>query len=75
MNVTHLLILGAIAILGVGGYLLVRMQAPKEVRFDHFLCPGCKHRLRYEARQVGHKGKCSHCGHLLSFPPTSESIA
>jgi uncharacterized paraquat-inducible protein A len=74
MNATLiLLILGGIVALAVGGYLLVRAQPPKDEPFDHFPCPGCGHRLRYQARQVGHRGKCSRCGHLLTFPPTSES--
>jgi hypothetical protein len=67
------LILGGIVSLAVGGYLLVRLQPPKDKPFHHFLCPGCGHRLRYQAQQVGHRGKCSRCGHLLTFPPTSES--
>jgi transcription initiation factor IIE alpha subunit len=59
----------------VGGYLFVKSQPAKEEPFDHFRCPGCKHRLRYQSRQVGHRGKCSHCGHHLTFPPTSQSIS
>jgi hypothetical protein len=70
-----LLILAGIASLAAGGYLAVRSQSPKDTPYLHFLCPGCHHRLRYRVRQVGHRGKCSHCGHLLCFPPTSESIA
>jgi transcription initiation factor IIE alpha subunit len=69
-----LLVLGGIVALAVVGYLWVRSRALEDESFYHFLCPGCRHRLRYQARQVGHRGKCSHCGKLLTFPPTSESI-
>ncbi len=40
----------------------------------HFRCPGCGRRLRYQSRQVGRKGKCSHCGKEITFPTVALSI-
>jgi hypothetical protein len=66
---TVVLIAGAVVVL-VGGYLLwARLRAAPEEPVHHFRCPGCHRRLRYRARQVGHRGVCSHCGQHLFFPP------
>jgi LPXTG-motif cell wall-anchored protein len=72
-----LAIVGAVALLAAGGYLLVRwrqQQRGKAEAVYHFRCPGCKRRLRFHARQVGHKGACSNCGQAVVFPPVSQSI-
>lgn len=75
MNATLiLLVLGGGAALAIGAYLFMRSRRPEEHQYRHFLCPGCHHRLRYEARQAGHRGECSGCGHVLTFPPVSQSI-
>jgi hypothetical protein len=68
---------GTVVLLACGGYLfwlLRRQRRAWEEEFHHFRCPGCRRRLRFRARQVGHKGKCSHCGHDVIFPSVAESI-
>jgi ribosomal protein L37AE/L43A len=80
MDTTTLVVIGgAVAVLVVVGgyYLLVRWRREQRVEaetFLHFRCPGCQRRLRFQARQAGHKGKCSHCGHDVVFPPAGQSI-
>ena len=57
-------------------YVAVRWkqwQATNE-GYCHFRCPGCRRRLRFQARQVGRKGRCSHCGADVTFPAVSQSI-
>jgi hypothetical protein len=76
MGTTELLFIGVavVAVLAIVAYVVVRSRRPREEAIYHFRCPGCKRRLRYRERQVGHKGTCSNCGQHLSFPPISESI-
>jgi hypothetical protein len=72
-----ILVAGAIIALAGGGYLFLRLKDRRraaEEAFHHFRCPGCRRRLRFHARQVGHKGKCSHCGHDVIFPPVSQAV-
>lgn len=64
----------ALVVVGVVAYLVLHLRKPKEEPFFHFRCPGCKRRIRYRERQVGHTGVCSHCGQSLTFPPTALSI-
>jgi hypothetical protein len=63
-----------VLVLAVGAFLFVRSRGPVEEEYYHFRCPGCRRRLRYRAKQIGHKGQCSHCGRDLVFPHTSESV-
>jgi hypothetical protein len=51
----------------------LRLRAPKNERFSHFRCPGCRGHLRYRRAQEGHAGKCGRCGHRFIFPPVSEA--
>jgi hypothetical protein len=70
-----IVILGVAAGLGAGVFLVLRSRRSKEDdSIYHFRCPKCQRRLRYLARQVGHKGKCNHCSREVLFPPTSQSI-
>jgi hypothetical protein len=69
-----LVVLGGLVALAVGGYLYARSRSPEGEAYHHFICPGCRRRLRYHAKQAGHKGECSNCGHQLTFPSTSEAI-
>jgi hypothetical protein len=71
------LVAGAIIALAGGGYLFMRLKdrrRAEEAAFHHFRRPGCRRRLRFHARQVGHQGKCSHCGHDVIFPLVSQSV-
>jgi len=76
---TLVLIAGAVAVLVLagGGYLFVRRRERRQATaeaFFHFRCPGCQRRLRFRARQAGHRGQCSHCGHDVTFPRAGHSI-
>jgi ribosomal protein S27E len=70
-------IAGVLAALAAGVYLLLRRRGRRQEEagaFYHFRCPGCRRRLRFQARQAGHRGACSHCGRAVTFPPASQSI-
>jgi transcription initiation factor IIE alpha subunit len=67
-------VLGAAAILVTGVVLFLRRRGKEDDSFYHFRCPKCQRRLRYLARQVGHKGKCMNCNGDVIFPPISQSI-
>ena len=70
-----LLLAGVVVALAVGAYLFVRSRSgPAEEPYLHFRCPGCKRRLRFLAKQVGHSGQCSHCGRKLTFPLASQAM-
>jgi hypothetical protein len=78
-DVTTLTVLGLAAIVLAGGlvyFLARRGRSLQDARdaYHHFRCPNCKRRLRYQSRQVGHKGKCSHCASHVTFPPVSQSV-
>jgi hypothetical protein len=69
-------ILIVVVVLGgiVGGFFWwSRSREPAEEETYHFRCPGCRRRLRYRQKQVGHKGQCSHCRQELVFPPLSQA--
>jgi hypothetical protein len=59
---------GAAAVLGVGGFLFLRMRRTGDEEFYYFFCPGCKRKLRYRASQVGHEGMCPRCSQRWKFP-------
>lgn len=67
---TGALTAGAVIALAGGYFLWTRLRAATEEPMYHFRCPGCDRRLRYRARQVGHRGECSNCGQQLFFPHT-----
>jgi hypothetical protein len=69
----------AALVLAVGGLAYWLMRGANRRReagaaFHHFRCPNCRRRLRFQTRQVGHKGECSHCGNAVTFPPVSQSV-
>jgi DNA-directed RNA polymerase subunit RPC12/RpoP len=70
------LIAGAVVVAGVIGYLVFRwMSGQKKAEgYYHYRCTGCKRRLRYQARQVGRKGRCSHCSTELTLPDVAHSV-
>ncbi len=72
---TTLIVVGLVVAVGVVGVIIYLRGRPKpEEAYSHFRCPKCRRRLRYNERQVGHKGKCSNCGNDVIFPPISQSI-
>ncbi len=77
---TTTLVLAAGTVLSLAGggyYLLARwrgLRRAREEAFLHFRCPQCRRRLRFQARQAGHKGQCSHCGRDVTFPRADQSI-
>jgi hypothetical protein len=59
----------------VGGFVWwARTRSPAEGEVYYFRCPGCRRRLRYRERQVGHQGACSNCGQKITFPPVSQAL-
>ena len=79
-EVTTLAVLAvAAAVLAGGGLAYWLMRRGDRFRaagaeFHHFRCPNCRRRLRFQSRQVGHTGECSHCGNPVTFPPISQSV-
>ena len=71
------LVVGAlVVVVGIAWFISwqrAKRKAEAET-FYHMRCTGCQRRLRYRARQVGNKGKCSHCGRDITFPPISLAI-
>ncbi|HMC90103.1 MAG TPA: LPXTG cell wall anchor domain-containing protein [Gemmataceae bacterium] len=65
---TWILIIGIPLLVGIGVFLFLRNRQPREQELLYFRCPGCKRRLRYFPRQVGHKGMCSNCKEPFVFP-------
>lgn len=65
---------GVAALLVVGIVLFLRRRPKIDESFYHFRCPKCQRRLRYQTRQVGHKGKCSNCAGDVIFPSIAQSI-
>lgn len=73
-TVLVIVIVAVFLVAAVGVVLFLRSRSQPEEGFSHFRCPKCSRRLRYQTRQVGHKGKCSNCGGDVIFPPISQSI-
>jgi transcription initiation factor IIE alpha subunit len=68
-----LVVAAIVALVGGCVWWARRREGPDEETY-HFRCPGCRRRLRYTARQVGHQGACSNCGKALTFPPLSQAL-
>jgi hypothetical protein len=68
-------IVGILGVLFSGGFFLYRRfkNSAKEEPVYHFSCPGCRRRLKYLARQAGHRGMCSNCKTNLEFPVPADS--
>ena len=73
-SVVVIVSLAVVLVLAVGGYFFLHRRTREDDTFYHFRCARCKRRLRYQAKQVGHKGKCSNCGGDILFPPVSQSV-
>jgi hypothetical protein len=75
MGTTEITII-VVALVAVGGGIFwwSRTREAGEEETYHFRCPGCRRRLRYREKQVGHKGMCSNCGQELIFPPLSKAL-
>jgi hypothetical protein len=51
------------------GIIVYRRRRPAEDEEEfHFNCPSCGRRLRYRAKQAGHKGACPRCRETFDFP-------
>lgn len=75
MEIALLLGVAVLAAAGLTFWLIRRGgSSNREIAYSHFRCPGCRRRLRYQSRQVGHKGECSNCGREITFPPVSQSV-
>jgi hypothetical protein len=64
----------AATVVALSAWAYLRSRQPKEELYFHFRCPGCKRRLRYREKQVGHRGSCSHCKTNITFPPMREAV-
>ncbi len=74
-DVTVWIILGIVVFMAaVGVFFFVRARRSTVEAVYHFRCPGCKRKLRYHARQVGHRGMCAHCREPLTFPSVSRAL-
>jgi LPXTG-motif cell wall-anchored protein len=62
------LVIGIPVLALVGWLLFFRSRKPKIEPNHYFRCPGCKRKLKYLARQAGHKGMCSTCKEQFIFP-------
>ena len=79
MDTSTIMVLAGTAAVLAGGllaYLLLlqRTRRQEAAVFHHFRCPDCRRRLRFQSRQVGRKGECSHGGHAVTFPPISQAV-
>jgi hypothetical protein len=74
MEVGIALGVAALVFLASGYVWWIKHRPPPEEPVFHFRCPGCRRRLRYKAKQVGHKGQCSQCKAVLTFPPVASSV-
>jgi hypothetical protein len=72
-DMTLILILVAVGLTAGGGFYFLRLRKGKAEPLHYFRCPGCHHKLRYRARQVGHKGMCNNCKEPLIFPPVARA--
>jgi hypothetical protein len=64
-------VLGVVLLAAAGaGIFIARARRPRAEgpAYSYFRCPGCNRRLRYLARQAGHKGACPTCRQSLTFP-------
>jgi hypothetical protein len=68
---TWVLIIGIPIAIAVAVFLFWRSRPPKAEEILYFRCPGCKRRLKYRPRQIGHKGMCSNCKDQFTFPGPS----
>jgi hypothetical protein len=69
-----LFIVGIPCVFAIIGYAYYRwtQRLVTEEKPLYFSCPGCRHKLRYRARQAGHRGMCNNCKTKLKFPePTN----
>ena len=71
MNISTIFMIGVplLAVVSVGAFLILRLRVPKDRAAHYFRCSGCGSKLRYYARQVGHRGMCIRCKERFMFPP------
>jgi hypothetical protein len=69
----YLLWLGLPAFIAAAGAIVyIKLYKPKAKEDPiYFRCPGCTRKIRYYKRQVGHRGMCSNCKALWTFPVPS----
>jgi hypothetical protein len=69
MNLLSWIVLVAgVPLLTVLGYaVLQRVRGSAAETIHRFLCPHCRHRLGYRARQAGRLGICPRCRHHIPF--------
>ena len=71
MDIALWIVLPALLLSG-GAFLYFKVYRQKAVEAPiYFRCPGCTRKIRYFKRQVGHRGMCSNCKTLWTFPVPS----
>ena len=65
---TWVLAIGIPLGLAAGGVAFWWWRRPRDEEVHYFRCPGCRRKLRYYARQVGHRGMCNNCKEQFQFP-------
>jgi hypothetical protein len=70
MSTSLLVMVGVLVVVSAaaGAALVVRARRPKDGAAHYLRCPGCGLRLRYFARQAGHRGMCRNCKEHFLFP-------
>jgi hypothetical protein len=63
---------GAVLLVALGGYWYKRSRPAKEEPVYYYVCPGCKRKLKYRSRQMGHSGMCPRCKRPFTFPMVAE---
>ncbi len=75
MGTSTLLTLILVVLVGsTAGVLAFRSHRPKDGATHFLRCPGCGLKLRYVARQAGHRGMCRNCNEHFVFPSVAPTI-
>jgi hypothetical protein len=72
MDISLIVILSVAGALVVAGIIMFirsrKAAAARNEPYYHFVCTGCRRKLRYRARQAGHSGMCPRCSRPCTFP-------
>ena len=67
-------LIGAVAVLSVGGYACVRRQARAGRGAHSCRCPRCGQKLRYAPGRAGRAAACPACRHPLTLPSVAHVL-
>lgn len=63
-----LLAAGLAPAVAVGAIVAARLRTRRGGTYAHFRCPGCRQRLRFQARKAGRRALCPNCYGLATLP-------